>query len=278
MEDLIKKRMNVADANGWYLAEHATRKWMEDFNDEDTGEVVSIERAEIIAPMGDQLTPITISMLQANGVDEAFVSNVKITGTQQKYMSLWQLECITFNPLTGKEITDNYIIPKGSPLECEVFFKKWADLNVKGRYTIKKIVPMDFNGVLLPFDGEAEDAAKKRIDLYFYKATVKPDEGSPRRYLVLANNVFTVDGEVTQRYKYSDDDRITEIKEMNLTKFFEEGVTVENYALAGYDPRLSGDGFLAAARKAIGKALDGENVTVEVTIPEDTTVTVERSE
>ncbi len=61
MEELIKKRMNVADANCWYLAEHAIRKWMEDFNDEDTGEVVSIERNEIIAPMGDQLTPITIS-------------------------------------------------------------------------------------------------------------------------------------------------------------------------------------------------------------------------
>lgn len=54
MGNLIRKKMNVADANGWYLAEPAYRKWNEDFMDEDTGEVVSIERNEIIKPALDK--------------------------------------------------------------------------------------------------------------------------------------------------------------------------------------------------------------------------------
>ncbi len=261
MEDLLKKRTNVEDANGWYLVEPACRKWNEDFVDEDTGEVVSIERNEIIYPAGEQLTPISISMLQVNGVSEVLVSNKKITGAQQKYMSLWQLECVSYDKVAGKDKSDYYIIPKGSPLECEVFFKEWADLKIEGLYTIKKVVPLDFSRVLLPYVGEAEEAVKKRIDLYFYKATVKPLEGASSKILVLADSIRTVEAEVELRYRNTVIDRITEVKEMNVKEFFEEGLNVDRYLLGSHNPHIG----LAALDTALDKITpEGTTVTIEV--------------
>ncbi|MEZ3440174.1 hypothetical protein [Alistipes sp.] len=48
METIVVKKVNVSNAGGWFMAEAATRKWTEDFVDEDTGEVASIERSEVI--------------------------------------------------------------------------------------------------------------------------------------------------------------------------------------------------------------------------------------
>lgn len=238
MEDLVKKKANVSDANGWYLVEPCCRKWNEDFIDEDTGEVASIERNEVILPSGEQLTPISISLLQVNGVTEVFVSNKKITGSQQKYLSLWQLECVSFDAIAGKEKSEYYIIPMGSPLECEVFFKAWADLNINGLYTIKKVVPLDFSRALLPFEREVKDAAKKSVALWFYKAVVKPDEGSSKKIIALADNIRTVEAEVNVRYANSLVERIVEIKEMNVREFFEEGLNIDRYTLALHNPHI----------------------------------------
>ena len=266
MEELIKKRMPVADANGWYLVEPALRTWMEDFTDVDTGEVTSIERSEPILPMGDELTPITISMLQANGIEEVYVSNKKITGVQRQYLSLWQLECVSFNAITGKEESNYYVIPKSSPLECEVFFREWADLNIEGLYTIKKVVPLEFSGVLLPFDGEDKEAIDKRVPLHFYKATVKPDEGSVKKYLVFADNIRTVESEVKVRYERTEDDRITEIKEMNVRQLFEDGIRIDRYTLSLHNLNIDGKQFIQAASEAMTKALKDKGVSVEVEV------------
>lgn len=237
--------MNVADVNGWYLAEPAYRKWNEDFMDEDTGEVVSIERNEVIAPMGEQLTPISISMLQANGIVDILVSDEKITGIQQKHMSLWQLEAVSYNPITGKEQSDYFFVPKGSPLECEIFFKEWAEQNIKGRFTIKKVVPLDFGQVLFPYDEEAEEAQKKKhIPMYFYKVVMKPLDGCARKILAFADSIHTVEQAVKIDADYLTDIdsnlwRIAEIKEINVRKVFEEGIKITRYSLGMYNPRVT---------------------------------------
>lgn len=48
---------------GKYLASRALRSWKEDFIDEDTGEIVSIERNEVIMERGTFLTPEKVSEL-----------------------------------------------------------------------------------------------------------------------------------------------------------------------------------------------------------------------
>lgn len=232
--------MNVTDANGWYMAEPAIRKWMEDFVDEDTGDVVSIERNEIISPVGDHITPITIAMLQANGVSEVVVSNKKITGRQQKYMSLWQLDAVSLDPIKGKDRTDSYIIPQGSPLECEVFFREWGMVNISGPFTIKKVVPLDYSAVYMPYEDEIQDARDKHIGLRFYKAVLKSIDGCSMNLIVQADRINTVEAEVWVEYiNKGHYDRISEIKEININKIFDEGLNVTRYSIATHNPQIT---------------------------------------
>ncbi len=237
METIVVKKVNVSNAGGWFMAEAATRKWTEDFVDEDTGEVASIERSEVISPVGDEITPITIAMLQVNGVTEVVVSDKKIIGRQQKRMSLWQLDAIYM--LLGKEVTRSYIIPKGSPLECETFFREWAMLNISGPFTIKKVVPLYYGAVHLPYQSEIDDANKKHIQLRFYKAVIKTDDGDKLNIISLADRVNTVEAEVWVGYVNKGQyDRITEIKEIDVAELFEDGLNVARYSLAMHNPHI----------------------------------------
>ena len=69
------------EMKGKYLAENIMRIWKEDFVDEDNGEVVTIDRKEIIAPVGkfidnDLLTEI-LFFLETGDITEVKVSNQK---------------------------------------------------------------------------------------------------------------------------------------------------------------------------------------------------------
>lgn len=240
MENLIKKKVNIEDANGWYSAEKAYRKWNEDFIDEDTGEIVSIERNECILPIGELLNPINVSLLQVNGITDIMVSNKKITGNQEKYLSLWQLECVSRDML-GKERSQFYLIPKGSPLECELFFKEWAVTNIDGGFTIKKVVPLDFSVAILPYNDELEEAGKKNISVRFYKATIKDLEGGAIKIIIMADSVRTVESEVFVEYikdSHNSTSRIVEIKELNVKELFEDGINIKRYTLASHNPYI----------------------------------------
>jgi hypothetical protein len=242
MEDsIIKKQMNVSDADGWYLAENAYRKWEEDFLDEDTGEIVSISRNGIIAPIGEMLTPISISLLQKNGINELFVSNKKITGIQVRYLSLWELEVISYDVILEKNKSDYYIIPKGSPLECETFFKEWAELNINGDFTIKKAVPLDFSIALFPYEDEVEQAREElKLEMYFYKIVIKSRSRSLKKIIALADNLSNIQAVIVDKFLSKDyqEWRISEIKEINIKQFFEDKINVQRYALADYNPKI----------------------------------------
>ena len=75
---------NTSDLNrikGNYLAENLLRTWKEDFVDEDTSEVVSIERNEIILERGTFITSDVLSKinfyLQSGDIKDVSVSNQK---------------------------------------------------------------------------------------------------------------------------------------------------------------------------------------------------------
>lgn len=79
INEIITATSNLKDMKGSYLAENLFRKWNEDFVDEDTGEVVSIERSEIVQERGifiddDVLSEITF-FIQSEDVKEVKISN-----------------------------------------------------------------------------------------------------------------------------------------------------------------------------------------------------------
>lgn len=72
---------------GKYLAKRLLRTWQEDFVDNDTGEVVSIDRNEIIADRGQLITGDLLAVirfhLQSGDISEVEVSNQKREGICQ---------------------------------------------------------------------------------------------------------------------------------------------------------------------------------------------------
>ena len=65
-EEKCFKTSNLEEVNGLFIAERVLRSWYEDFIDEDSGEVVSIQRNEIILDRGTLLDSEKISSLNRN--------------------------------------------------------------------------------------------------------------------------------------------------------------------------------------------------------------------
>lgn len=70
---------DAGQAIGYYLAEDLIKTWQEDFTDGDTGEVVTVNRQEIIKRRGEIITPELASSLnfyiQAGDIETIRVSD-----------------------------------------------------------------------------------------------------------------------------------------------------------------------------------------------------------
>lgn len=84
----------IEEMKGKYLAERLLRSWNEDFVDEDTSEVVSITRNELIFERGTLLGSHELSeinfLLQSNDINKVIVSNQR-RGCQivKNFMNVW---------------------------------------------------------------------------------------------------------------------------------------------------------------------------------------------
>ncbi|MEG2341431.1 MAG: hypothetical protein RSB69_11870, partial [Odoribacter sp.] len=85
--------MKITDQliKGKYLAKNAIRTFNGDFTDEDTGEIVTIERNEIIAKRGTYIDLITISLLRENGITDIEVSDECRLGTWVNNFTKWEV-------------------------------------------------------------------------------------------------------------------------------------------------------------------------------------------
>lgn len=65
---------------GKYLAKNVVKKWTEDFKDEDTGEIVSVERSEILFDSGTEITQDVLVKLRfsmdADGIETVCVTEL----------------------------------------------------------------------------------------------------------------------------------------------------------------------------------------------------------
>lgn len=97
-EEIITTTSDISEMRGKYLAERLTRKWYEDFVDESNGEVVSIERNELIYERGKLLDAETLSaikfFLDSGDIKEVAVSNQQRTSelATQRSISTWSVK------------------------------------------------------------------------------------------------------------------------------------------------------------------------------------------
>ena len=145
-EDVKVTKKNLKDAIGRKLAGNVMKTWNEDFADEDTGEVVSIERNEIVVERETELTAVNIDAILESGVssillhkDEEMANKYSIIfNTLQKDPSHSEIEAVNYiyRQLRNADAADD---ASAREVFQNLFFSdKRYDLGEVGRYRINK--------------------------------------------------------------------------------------------------------------------------------------------
>lgn len=145
-EDVKVTKKNLKDAIGRKLAGNVMKTWNEDFADEDTGEVVSIERNEIVVERETELTADNIDAILESGVssillhkDEEMANKYSIIfNTLQKDPSHSEIEAVNYiyRQLRNADAADD---ASAREVFLNLFFSdKRYDLGEVGRYRINK--------------------------------------------------------------------------------------------------------------------------------------------
>jgi len=150
----LKNKKEAAKAAGRKLAARVLRTWMEDFVDEDTGEVVSIERNEVLLERDTIISDDNLELILDSGAKTIFVHKESVTAdysiifnTLQKDTSNSEVEALShiYRQLRGSDPPDEETA-RGI-IEKLFFSDKRYDLGEVGRYKVNKKleheIPMD---------------------------------------------------------------------------------------------------------------------------------------
>lgn len=141
----------LAKHEGKRLAARVLRSWVEDFVDEDTGEVVSIERNEVVLERDSILDAEAIEMISEMEVKSVFIQKEEVSGdfaiiynTLNKDTSNSELEAVQhiYRQLRGADAPDN---ETARGIIDKLFFSdKRYDLGEVGRYKINRKLGLNF--------------------------------------------------------------------------------------------------------------------------------------
>ena len=144
-DEIAITKTNHADFIGRRLAARVLRTWVEDFVDEDTGEVVSIERNEIVLERDSVLDEDAINTIVDMDITSLFIQKEDLGGdyaiiynTLNKDTSNSELEAVQhiYRQLRGADAPDN---ETARGIIDKLFFSdKRYDLGEVGRYKINK--------------------------------------------------------------------------------------------------------------------------------------------
>ena len=154
-EEIKVNKTNLKKAVGRRLAARVLKSWVEDFVDEDTGEVVSIERNDVIVERETELTPENIDLILESGTQTILLQKDNVSAvdysiifnTLQKDTSNSEKEAIQYiyRQLRNAEPPDD---ASAREVITNLFFsEKRYDLGEVGRFRIDKkldlSIPMD---------------------------------------------------------------------------------------------------------------------------------------
>ncbi len=153
MADEVKTDKKSLSAHiGRRLAARVLRSWTEDFVDEDTGEVVTIERNEVVLDRDNILDEDNAAMIQEMGIPSIFLQKEEVSGdfsiiynTLNKDTSNSELEAVQhiYRQLRGSDAPDDETA-RGI-IEKLFFSDKRYDLGEVGRYKINRKLGLDIN-------------------------------------------------------------------------------------------------------------------------------------
>ena len=152
MADEVKaEKKQLSNFLGKKLAARVLRTWVEDFVDEDTGEVVSIERNEVVMERDTVLDEDAIDTISEMDVKSVFIQKEEVSGdysiiynTLNKDTSNSELEAVQhiYRQLRGADAPDN---ETARGIIDKLFFSdKRYDLGEVGRYKINRKLGLTF--------------------------------------------------------------------------------------------------------------------------------------
>lgn len=188
--EIIVKTAILEEMRGKYLAERLLRTWNEDFVDDDTAEVVSIERNEIILEKGTLLDSKNISeinfFLQSGDVKEISISNQKRSCFLVKgHATVW----ITTISLNNKK-KNIYLYADSIETAMEITVD-FVEQKYEGNFKILGIKQLDFSN-LIPTDLKEEDVMEEN-DYYKTEVEVAYENEEPNNqvFIIKAPNAET---------------------------------------------------------------------------------------
>ena len=152
-EEIPANKTNLKNAIGRKLAARVLKTWTEDFVDEDTGEVVSIDRNEVLLERDSEIAAEDVDVIINSGVKSIILhrENVNIAdyaiiyNTLQKDNSNSEQEAVEqiYRQLRNTEAPD---VETARDIIQKLFFSdKRYDLGEVGRYRINKKLGLDSN-------------------------------------------------------------------------------------------------------------------------------------
>ena len=185
-EEVIKTTSDLSEMKDLYLAERLYKGLEEDFVDEDSGEVVTIQRKEMLYEKGTLLDMNTLSELnfhlQAGDFTEVKVSNIKRSCIlHHQSTNLWSVTV----DLNGKNKT-LYLYANSAIMAIEIA-SDFIEQTFSGHYGIKNVKSMNyFHLVIDKNDDEEEDEDEETVEDVYQVTLEISDDG------VSYNNAFVL--------------------------------------------------------------------------------------
>lgn len=160
---------------GKWVARRALKTWTEDFVDESSGKVVSIERNEILLERGTYISQdvlCTINfMIQEGSLKEVEVSNQNRQGMLLENRSLLPFKAVA--KIDGKR--KSFLLYANSIANALVIMVDFIELNYKGGFEISDIKEMDYCVVIIDRLKSAE-ARRYEIDAAYLKGDISMED------------------------------------------------------------------------------------------------------
>jgi hypothetical protein len=181
--EVVIRTSVLAEMKGNYTAERLLRTWDEDFVDEDTGNVVTIQRNEILFDRGvlidnDVLTQINF-YLQSGDIKDVLASNQKRTGIAVKNPA--SVYCVTI--LHGNKKRNYYLYANSVDLALNII-TDFLEQKKEGSFSFTSVKEMGYSN-LIPLEDD-------ELDKDFYKIEVEiayeEDEPFKQVYMLQSND------------------------------------------------------------------------------------------
>ncbi|TDE53782.1 hypothetical protein [Flavobacterium sp. GT3P67] len=181
--EIVIRTSVLEEMKGNYTAERLLRTWEEDFVDEDTGNVVTIQRNEILFDRGvlmdnDVLSQINF-YLQSGDIKDVLASNQKRTGIAVKNSA--SVYCVTI--LQGTKKRNYYLYANSVDLALNII-TDFLEQKIEGSFSFTSVKEMGFSN-LIPLEDDDLDK-----DFYKIEVEIAYEEDDPFKqvYILQAND------------------------------------------------------------------------------------------